>query len=199
MTIKRLAIISAICLYGFSNIGPQGFKAFLNPYFVETGTFSWDGIIRALEDGFENILSIESVNELYTPVKEKFINNKNVKITHGSSSIDLWDMIKDINEPITFWLDAHVFPPRTDGGKNCPLIEELDQIKRHPIKTHTILIDDMHCAAPDGIAGGEAFDFLTKEDLINKLLEINPNYNIYYVPGGNDGEYPENVMVAEAK
>lgn len=99
-------------------------------------------------------------------------------------------MIKDINQPITFWLDAHIFPPRTDGGKNCPLIEELDQIKRHPIKTHTILIDDMHCA------GTAAFDFLTKEDLIQKIHEINPEYKIRYIPGGNDGEYPENVMVA---
>lgn len=35
--------------------------------------------------------------------------------------------IKKLNAPITFWLDAH-------SGNQCPLIEELEQIKRHKIK-----------------------------------------------------------------
>lgn len=109
----------------------------------------------------------------------------------GDSSKDLWALIKDIDAPMTFWLDAHIFPPRPDGGKNCPLIEELEQIKRHPIKTHTILIDDMHCC------GSQAFDYLTQDDFIAKLLEINPNYHISFVPRGDAGEYPVNVLVAQ--
>jgi hypothetical protein len=99
-------------------------------------------------------------------------------------------LIEDIHEPVTFWLDAHICPARTDGGKNCPLIEELEQIKQHPVKNHIILIDDMHCC------NTELFDFMNQNDFIAKILEINPDYEIRYVDGGNDGEYKNNVMVA---
>jgi len=189
---KKSLVLSilACSLYNYANIGPQGFGAFKNNYFVETGTFGGSGIKLALKAGFSYVRSIEAVKSLYDAAVARFRNDSRVKIWFGDSATDLWDMIKDINEPITFWLDAHIFPPRADGGKNCPLMEELEQIKQHSIKTHTILIDDMHCA------GTAAFDGLTIEDLIAKLLEINPEYQITYVPGGDDGEYPHNVMVA---
>lgn len=174
----------------FSNIGPQGFKQFPNHYFIETGTFSGDGILKALDAGFKEVRSIEFDNHCYLCTKSRCAQYKNVHIFNGDSSKDLYAMIEDITIPVTFWLDAHVCPARTDGGKNCPLIEELEQIKRHPVKTHTILIDDMHCA------GTILFDFLTKEDLIEKILEINSDYQISYVDGGDDGEYKNNVMVA---
>jgi hypothetical protein len=87
-------------------------------------------------------------------------------------------------------LDAHVCPARIDGGKNCPLIEELEQIKQHPVKNHIILIDDIHCC--DTVL----FDFMSREKLIDKIHEINPNYEIRYVDGGDAGEYKNNVMVA---
>lgn len=48
----------------------------------------------------------------------------------------------------------------------------------------------MHCA--DTIL----FDGLTKDDLIRKIKEINPDYVISYVAGGEVDEYPNNVMVA---
>ena len=174
-----------------ANIGPQGFDEFKNYYFIETGTFSGDGLAKAIACGaFVEFRSIEYQESLYRDSMRRFFGKKNVFLRKGDSAKDLWDMIKDIDKPATFWLDAHIFPPRTDGGKNCPLIEELEQIGRHPIKTHTILIDDMHCA------GTESFDYITKEDLIAKLHEINPAYRIYYIPGGDAGEYPQNVMVA---
>lgn len=176
-----------------ANIGPQGFFDFMNPYFVETGTYVGNGVQQALIAGFREIRTIELDAKCHLFCVERFAQLPNVKIHKGSSSTDLWKLIEDIDQPITFWLDAHVYPPRKDGGKNCPLLEELDQIKRHPIKTHTILIDDMHCC------GSEAFDFLTIEDLKNKLLEINENYQIFFVPGGDKGEYPENVMVAQMR
>ncbi len=181
---KRI-VLSSMCLltmYVFANIGPQGFGSFSNYYFVETGSFSGKGIQLALKVGFKEVRSIECVRRIYDAVVKKFRSDTRVKIWFGDSSKDVWDMIKDIREPITFWLDAHVYPPRKDGGKNCPLLEELEQIKWHPIKTHTILIADMHCL------GTRAFDGLTKEDLIAKILDINPNYEISYVVGGDAGE-----------
>lgn len=183
--------ILLLCCYGVAqaNIGPQGFKDYLNYYFVETGSFTGRAIAQALREGFKEIRSIESDQRLYNDVKRNFAGRSNVIIVRGDSATDLWDLIKDIDQEATFWLDAHIYPPKK-GVRNCPLIQELEQIRWHPIKTHTILIDDMHCTATD------AFDGLTKEDLIKKIKEINPEYVITYMPGGDDGEYPQNVMVA---
>ncbi len=173
-----------------ANVGPQGFGEFCQNYFIETGTFGGEGIQLALNAGFKKARSIESDVTSFKHSKERFRNNPNVEIYCGNSSVDLWEMIEDIDEPVTFWLDAHHCPPREDGGKNCPLIEELEQIKQHPIKTHIILIDDMHCC------NTILFDFMGREDFIKKLLEINPEYEIRYVDGGNEGEYKNNIMVA---
>lgn len=105
--------------------------------------------------------------------------------------MELFDVIQNINEPITFWLDAHDGWPDPDSGlQNTPILEELDQIKMHPLNTHTILIDDMHCC------NTLLFDFLSLDDIIAKVLEVNPDYIISFVPGGDDGEYPVNVLVA---
>ena len=188
---RKLFLIAATAISHLSaNVGPQGFSEFLSGYFIETGTFGGDGVQKALDAGFPLVRSMEYDRRHARDSRNRFMGNEKVSIYDGDSSVDLWDMIKDINEPVTFWLDAHIFPPREDGGKNCPLIQELDQIKRHPINTHTILIDDLHCC------NTAAFDYLTREDLINKLLEINSNYQISYRDGGNDGEYPNNIMVA---
>jgi hypothetical protein len=178
-------------VFVIANIGPQGFGQFKNHYFIETGTYGGAGLMKAIQSGaFQDYRSIEFEAQFYQNAKNKFRGRQNVRLYHGDSAKGLWNMIKDIDRPATFWLDAHVYPPRKDGGKNCPLIEELEQISWHPIKTHTILIDDMHCA------GTEAFDYLTKGDLIKKIKKINPNYQIFYIPGGDRGEYPQNVMVA---
>jgi hypothetical protein len=173
-------------------MAPDGFKPFVRTYFIETGTFGGDAIRQALAAGFKKVRSIEINKIAVKDAKEKFTDNPNVRIIQGESGTMLYDMIKDINEPVTFWLDAHngtynVF------GENTPVMRELEQIKQHHIKTHTILIDDMHCA------GTELFDFITKEMIVAKIKEINSDYEITYVAGGDNGEFPHNVMVAQVR
>lgn len=175
-----------------ANMAPGGFKPFVCNYFIETGTFGGDAIRQALAAGFKQIRSIDINKIAVKDAREKFKNNPNVHIIQGESGSMLYDMVKDINEEVTFWLDAHngtynIF------GENTPILRELEQIKKHHIKTHTILIDDMHCA------GQELFDFITKEMIIAKIKEINPDYEISYVAGGDDGEVPNNVMVAQVR
>ncbi len=189
----KLFFVSIILLAfapSFAHIGPQGFGLFLNhKIFVETGTYHGEGILRALEAGFTDIKSIEFDADLSTYCQKRLAEHplaqgKKVQIFQGNSLTGLWDIIKDIKEPITFWLDAHTF----GTTKNCPLLEELDQIKRHPIKNHIILIDDMR------ECGTIYFDFLTKKNLIDKVLEINPNYQIFYI----EGYIKNDIMVAIA-
>ncbi len=173
-----------------ANISPAGFEAFPNYYFVETGTFDGQGIRYALRAGFPEIHSVELFQVNVDNVSRQFLGNTNVHIHQGDSGKVLWDVIKDMNEPITFWLDAHsgVDDPTQ---KNTPIMEELEQIERHHIKTHTILVDDMHCS------GKIMFDGITKEEIAARIMEINPEYVITYIPGGNDAEYPENVLLAQ--
>jgi hypothetical protein len=171
-----------------ANIGPEGFAKYPNDYFVETGTFHGEGIVKAMRVGYKEIRSIDIDASFVEAAQKAFCAYPSVKIFYGDSSKDLWAVIKDIDKPITFWLDGHNIYP--SGGKNCPLLEELTQIKKHPIKNHTILIDDMHCL------NTIYFDYISREDIVKKIREINPKYQISYVVGGDSGTHPNNIMVA---
>ena len=174
------------------NIQHEVFERFPNYYFVETGTWTGNGIRLALRAKFPEIHSIEIDKGTYHIAKKCFASHKNVFLYLGDSGKDLWNIIKNLNTPITLWLDGHcdqAYP--SDDEKNTPLLEELDQIKRHPIKNHTIIIDDMHCC------NTLLFDYLTREQIAAKVKEINPNYTIYFIDGGDDAEYPDNIMVAQ--
>lgn len=175
-----------------ANIGRAGFKPYLNEYFVETGTYGGEGIAKAIQAGFNHIISLEIHHPSVIGAKQRFKQYPNVTIIEGSSKDILWDAIKEINHCITFWLDAHVYPG-VEGSQNTPLIEELEQIKMHPIKNHIILIDDMSCC--DTLA----FDYITKENIESKIREINPNYTIEYIVGGDADEAINNILVAHIK
>lgn len=174
----------------YANMPHGGFKNFLNNYFVETGTHDGWTINKALSAGFKYVHSIEINPNLAERSMKNFKNNPNVHVWHGDSGSILYDVIAGINEPITFWLDTSS-SEYNYKGENCAIMRELDAISRHHIKTHTIIIDDMHSA------GTMFYDFVTKESLIAKIKEINPHYVIRYIAGGDDAESPNNIMIAQ--
>ncbi len=188
---KSLLFLFVYVVWGINaNMAPEGFERFPNYYFVETGTYGGDGIRFALRAGFSEIHSVEIDHTFYNKARQSFARFPHVHLHLGDSGKILFDVIKDLNKPITFWLDGHRGWPDPNGGKNTPLLEELDQIKQHYIKNHTIIIDDMHCCETI------LFDNLTRADIEQKVREINPDYCIIYVAGGDDAEYPNNIMVA---
>ena len=85
-----------------------------NSYFIETGSYYGGGIEFAIEAGFKNIISIEITQKYYELCKEKFKNNKNVKIVLGDSVKELGNILSKINKPVTFWLDGHYTEPSTE-------------------------------------------------------------------------------------
>jgi hypothetical protein len=184
-------VFSVLFSKAHANIGTAGFHQFTNnKVFVETGTFGGYGVDKAIAAGFQQILSVDNdMNHIHFTLQRYPKDHPIVSLFCGDVRELLWTMIKDINQPITFWLDAHRFPP-SETESNCPLLEELEQISRHPIKTHTILIDDLHCC------GTLAFDMLTESDIKEHILRINPNYEFNYVDGGDQDEVPNNVLVA---
>ena len=72
-----------------------------NKVFIETGSFEGAGIQRALDVGFETIISIEYAKRYYDLCVEKFKNNKNVKIYLGDSVSTLPKILADIKEGVT--------------------------------------------------------------------------------------------------
>lgn len=169
----------------------QIFKKYINPYFIETGSFMGNGIQEAIGAGYKNIKSIELSDKYYNFCVNKFKDNKNVEIIKGDSFKVLPDIINSINENITFWLDGHHSCGDTALGEYwAPLMQELGVIKNHKIKNHTILIDDMRCwEEPNKVHG------FYKEDIFKILKEINPNYEFIY----EDGVQKSDILVAFIK
>jgi hypothetical protein len=117
-----------------------------NNIFVETGSHKGDGIQQALDVGYGHVRSIEINDHYYDFCKNRFSGNDRVKLYKGSSAQNLKLMIEDIKEPITFWLDGHYSqndPEQIPTGDNFPILNELNQIVMHPIKSHVIMIDDI--------------------------------------------------------
>jgi hypothetical protein len=165
------------------------FLKYPNDYFIETGSYMGDGISLAIESKFKNIISIELSENFFNFCTEKFKSNENVHLYLGDSEIILRDIITNIDKPITFWLDGHYSACGTALGLHeSPLMYELNIIKEHNIKNHTIIIDDLRC----WVKPQYEFDV---NDVINKLKEINPNYEFIY----EDGYIENDVLVAFIK
>jgi hypothetical protein len=110
--------------------------------FVETGTYLGDMVFSARKT-FSRIYSIELGKDLYLNAKNRFRRYRNISILNGDSGRVLPEILKDVNEPCLFWLDAHYSHGITvKGDVRTPILTELDHIFTHHIKGHVILIDD---------------------------------------------------------
>lgn len=166
------------------------FAQFQNEIFVETGTYIGNGLQTALTTGFQKCYSIEIHKYLYDNAMKRFekeIESGKVKLFHGNSEKIFPIIVEKLDKPATFWLDAHISSQYGDKlAKNCPIIEELQAIKNHQIKTHTILIDDMNCfntPSHDDIPLGYVRDM---------IRSINKEYKFSFL----DASIPGNIMVA---
>ena len=172
-------------------------KDYMNPVFVETGTFRGDGIELAKRAGFKRIISIEISETFCKDTKQRFEGDKCISIVQGDSSVVLWSVIKDIKERMTFMLDAHnlLFDkdvPTDRGFEWWPLVKELRVIAKHPRKDHTIIIDDVRFF--------ELHFGTNIAQVKSLLLEINPNYQFYFMDGNFGTMIMENnILIAEVK
>lgn len=166
--------------------------------FIETGTYKGDTVQTAIEYGFKNIHSIEIEPNLFKESSTRFKDNTNVNIWNGDSPDILRNhIVPNLKEQATFWLDAHrsmaLQTPGSDKYGRCPLLHELDAIAESSIKDHVIIADDVR------LFGTIGWDYLKKEDYIEKLMRINPNYTLVYLDGGFSfgRQFPEkDILVA---
>jgi len=119
--------------------------------------------------------------------EQEYFNNR-VKLINGDSGVEVGKILENIDEPCCFWLDAHSGKESyARGGTDVPLIQELNHIKNHHIKNHIIAIDDAHLFGKrqTNKQGELVCDYsnVPYETVRDKILEINPNYDIgIYAP-----------------
>jgi hypothetical protein len=152
--------------------------------FVETGSWRGDGIQAALDAGFEKIISIDIDPANIEFCKNRFpIEQRTGRIylyTDDTGNQGLYNAIKEIDEPIMFWLDAHrqYLENEVVGANPWPLFRELLQIGLHTLthgQAHTILIDDILMLTHPDVTGWK------KEQIEQALFEINCGFNLRYV------------------
>lgn len=105
-------------------------------YFIETGTLFGEGVDHALNQGFEDIYSIEIDDDLYERAITKYAYNGGVNIIHGSSHEKIKDLL-GLDGNCLFWLDAHF--PGADCHKKL-YTDEKDMEIRAPLQTEIELI-----------------------------------------------------------
>lgn len=163
-------------------------KKYPNPIFVETGSSMGDGIAMAIRCGFNKIFSTEINPDKYKHCQERFsseINSGTVNLILGDSVNTFPLILEKINQPTTFWLDAHW----DDGPKGellCPLVNEINLIHAHPISCHTLLIDDRRCFST-GSTWGKT---ITESEVMSAISQSEVKYNIAY----EDGIIPKDII-----
>lgn len=162
----------------------ENFKKHKTDLFIETGSFVGNGIQQALDAGYEKVISIELSDKYFEHSKNRFVSDPRVTIVQGDSYKVLPEILEGIDIKATFWLDGHHSCGDTALGDYwAPLIQELDAIKDHKIKEHTIMIDDMRCWENFNPVHG-----FSKENIYKKLEEINPAYKFEFLDGCEEND-----------
>lgn len=151
-------------------------------HYIETGTYLGDGI-KCVINNYDTIHSIELSEKWYEHNVEQFKNNKNVKMYLGDSKTILHELLKNINEPVTIYLDAHYSGGTTAfGDEETPLLHELNILKNREYND-IIIIDDCRLLGKSGICGCEpnhpvypSMNFDWTDITENKIFELMQNY-----------------------
>lgn len=146
-------------------------KKYTTSTLIETGTYTGDMIASMLRE-FQTIYSIELFRPLYEKACLRFAGQRNIHLHFGDSSVELKKILKKIEKPAFFWLDAHYSGDGTAKGQmDTPILKELSCIFGHKVVNHVILIDD--ATEFTGKNGYPTIDTLEKF-----VLERNPRYQI---------------------
>ncbi len=138
---------------------------------VETGTFMGD-MVEAQKKNFKKVISIELAEELFKKATQRFEADNNVQIVQGDSGKVLPQILKDIHEPVLFWLDGHYSAGATARGeKDCPIFEEIDAILTSNHPAHGLLIDDARLFVGTG-------DYPTIDELTTYINHKNASYRV---------------------
>lgn len=131
---------------------------------IETGTFLGDMLI-ACKDYFRELISIEISDYCYTLSSIRCKKFKNIKLFRGDSALILPNILKELKEPVLFWLDGHYsggITSKSELKSPIMIMNELKAIFESKIKglRNVILIDD--AIGFDGNDGYPTIEELTR-------------------------------------
>jgi hypothetical protein len=137
---------------------------------IETGTY-YGEMVSATKSQFDAIYSIEQNAELVARAKKEFAKYSHIRIIQGDSQTALPELLKSLDKPALFWLDAGYYGWSGEQGDKKRLGVELDAILRHKINGHVILMDDAH-----GLNGENGA--LTIEEVTTQIQTEFPNRKV---------------------
>jgi len=109
--------------------------------FVETGTNEADTAVWAADE-FEHVITIEGSESLHQTAVSTFGWRRNIRFVHGDSRRMLPEVLRRLDAPAIFWLDAHWCGMDTYGsGNECPVLDELKALNAWDTP-HIVLVDD---------------------------------------------------------
>jgi len=112
--------------------------------FIETGTYQGDTIFEC-SSFFKKCYTIELKPEFFEQVvrKASVLNISNTTFVCGDSAKEIGTILnQELFSSVIFYLDAHWSSGNTARGSlDCPVLEELKLIFKHPGQ-HLIIIDD---------------------------------------------------------
>lgn len=103
---------------------------------VETGTY-YGEMVAAMKNRFAEIYSVEFDSALAQRAAKKFSRWPHVHILEGDSQKVVPDLLKTLQQPALFWLDAGYYGWAGLQGDKQRLTSEFEAILRHSIPGHS--------------------------------------------------------------
>jgi hypothetical protein len=162
--------------------------------FIETGT-NYGATIYKMENLFKNLYTIEIKKELY----DRLNKNNKIHFLLGDSSIELKKLLPNINGKSIIFLDGHWSSGNTGkGNKDCPLYEELENIKLYHKNEAIIIIDDtpLFGKGPNKDKSEflpENWEDISQEGIIKKMNER--IIKTYYLKSGSWNNMEDRLII----
>jgi hypothetical protein len=143
--------------------------------FVETGTYLGT-MVNAVKTDFDSIWSLELDARLAARASKRFERYDHILVVVGDSAETLGALVRQLERPAIFWLDAHysggVTASRGDEG---PILGEIEAIANSAIAArHIILVDDARL-----FVGSNAYP--TMERMLSTLSLLLPAHRVSVV------------------
>jgi hypothetical protein len=149
-------------------------KKFSPEVFVETGTYKGK-MVYAVMPYIHQIYSIELGENHYQNAGKRFAGYPDIHILQGQSGEVLPQILKILDKPCLFWLDAHYSGGSTaKGDMETPIMQEIECILNHPqVAKHVVLIDDARSfVGENDYPTLEAIEKLIRKTQSNWVFEI---------------------------
>jgi len=156
--------------WGKQQVVVEYVRQFAPAVFIETGTYKGK-MVYAVMPHVKEIYSVELDPIHCRNARKRFSGYANIHILQGQSGEVLPEIVKEIQQPCLFWLDAHWSGGSTAKGElETPIVQEMACILNHPCASrHVVLVDDARCFTGQN-------DYPTLQTLEKRILAAHPDW-----------------------